>query len=201
MWLVRRPRATTRRWPPRTTPPLPTRFGWPNCGLTRRRRSRPRRRQPVRGAAPTGSRPRCRRGPAWSSRWRPRSSTLSASEIGAGLGGAMGGFGGVGAMGALRALAEGPEDRRRVRRGRFGSPWARWPRPLMSMMRQMGGVMFGGQVGQALGSLSREVVSSTDVGLPLAGVGHAALLPSGITAFGEGLGIDARRDTIVHCAA
>jgi putative hydrolase len=61
--------------------------------------------------------------------------------------------------------------------------------PLMSMMRQMGGVMFGGQVGQALGSLSREVVSSTDVGLPLAGVGHAALLPAGIAAFGEGLGV------------
>jgi putative hydrolase len=61
--------------------------------------------------------------------------------------------------------------------------------PLLSMMRQMGGVMFGGQVGQALGSLSREVVSSTDVGLPLAGVGHAALVPAGIAAFGEGLGV------------
>lgn len=56
-------------------------------------------------------------------------------------------------------------------------------------MRQMGGVMFGGQVGQALGALSREVVSSTDVGLPLAGVGNAALLPAGIAAFGEGLGL------------
>lgn len=61
--------------------------------------------------------------------------------------------------------------------------------PLMSMMRQMGGVMFGGQVGQALGALAREVVSSTDVGLPLAGVGHAALLPAGIAAFGAGLGL------------
>ena len=61
--------------------------------------------------------------------------------------------------------------------------------PLMSVMRQMGGVMFGGQVGQALGALSREVVSSTDVGLPLAGDGHAALLPAGIAAFGAGLGL------------
>jgi putative hydrolase len=61
--------------------------------------------------------------------------------------------------------------------------------PLMSMMRQMGGVMFGGQVGQALGTLAREVVSSTDVGLPLAGVGHAALVPAGIAAFGAGLGV------------
>ena len=40
-----------------------------------------------------------------------------------------------------------------------------------------------------MGTLSREVVSSTDVGLPLAGVGHAALIPAGIAAFGEGLGV------------
>lgn len=63
--------------------------------------------------------------------------------------------------------------------------------PLMSMMRQMGGVMFGGQVGQALGALAREVVSSTDVGLPLAGVGTAALLPAGVEAFGAGLELPA----------
>jgi putative hydrolase len=61
--------------------------------------------------------------------------------------------------------------------------------PLLAMMRQMGGVMFGSQVGQALGTLSREVVSSTDVGLPLAGIGHAALIPAGIEAFGAGLGV------------
>ncbi len=61
--------------------------------------------------------------------------------------------------------------------------------PLMSMMRQMGGVMFGGQVGQALGTLAREVVSSTDIGLPLAGTGQAALLPASIATFGEGLGL------------
>jgi putative hydrolase len=63
--------------------------------------------------------------------------------------------------------------------------------PLLSMMRQMGGVMFGGQIGQALGALSREVVSSTDVGLPLAGTGTAALLPAGVAAFGAGLGVPA----------
>lgn len=63
--------------------------------------------------------------------------------------------------------------------------------PLMSMMRQMGGVMFGGQVGQALGALAREVVSSTDVGLPLAGVGTAALLPAGVEEFGAGLELPA----------
>jgi len=63
--------------------------------------------------------------------------------------------------------------------------------PLLSMMRQMGGVMFGSQVGQALGGLAREVLSSTDIGLPLAGTGSAALVPAGIEAFGAGLGIAA----------
>ena len=39
--------------------------------------------------------------------------------------------------------------------------------PLMSMMSQMGGMAFGSQLGQALGRLSREVLTSTDIGLPL----------------------------------
>jgi putative hydrolase len=60
--------------------------------------------------------------------------------------------------------------------------------PLIGVMRQMGGLMFGSQVGQAIGSLAREVVGTTDVGLPLA-PGRTALLPSGVTAYAEGLGI------------
>src|SRR5215831_18512321 len=55
------------------------------------------------------------------------------------------------------------------------------------MMRRIGGMMVGSQTGAALGALAREVVSSTDVGLPLGPEGTAALLPAGVTAFGEGL--------------
>nr|WP_155998186.1 zinc-dependent metalloprotease [Streptomonospora sp. PA3] len=61
--------------------------------------------------------------------------------------------------------------------------------PLMGMVRQMGGMLVGQQAGQAIGELAGEVVGSTDVGLPLAGEGTAALLPDGVAAFGEGLGI------------
>lgn len=61
--------------------------------------------------------------------------------------------------------------------------------PLLGVVRQMGGMMFGGQTGQALGELSQEVVSSTDVGLPLGPEGTAALLPRNVAAFGEGLGV------------
>ncbi|MEO3814729.1 zinc-dependent metalloprotease [Sphaerisporangium sp. B11E5] len=59
--------------------------------------------------------------------------------------------------------------------------------PLVGMMRQMGGMMVGGQIGQALGALAPEVIGSTDIGLPLSDT--AALLPAGIAAFSHGLEI------------
>jgi putative hydrolase len=59
--------------------------------------------------------------------------------------------------------------------------------PLMSMMSQMSGMAFGSQLGQALGTLSREVLTSTDIGLPLGPSGVAALMPEAIDTFGEGL--------------
>jgi putative hydrolase len=59
--------------------------------------------------------------------------------------------------------------------------------PLMAMMSQMGGMAFGSQLGQALGTLSKEVLTSTDIGLPLGPAGVAALMPTAVDAFGEGL--------------
>jgi putative hydrolase len=61
---------------------------------------------------------------------------------------------------------------------------------LGAMMRRIGGMMVGSQAGAAVGALAREVVSSTDVGLPLGPEGTAALLPSGIAAFGAGLSVE-----------
>ncbi len=61
---------------------------------------------------------------------------------------------------------------------------------LGEMMRRIGGMMVGGQTGAAVGALAEEVVSSTDVGLPLGPEGTAALLPAGVAAFGAGLSID-----------
>jgi putative hydrolase len=60
---------------------------------------------------------------------------------------------------------------------------------LGQMMRRIGGMMVGGQTGQAVGALAEEVVSSTDVGLPLGPAGTAALLPVNVAAFGEGLSV------------
>src|SRR3954454_22398241 len=52
--------------------------------------------------------------------------------------------------------------------------------PLLAMMSQMGGMAFGSQLGQALGTLSKEVLTSTDIGLPLGPSGVAALTPDAI---------------------
>ena len=59
--------------------------------------------------------------------------------------------------------------------------------PLLAMMSQMGGMAFGSQLGQALGTLSRGVLTSTDIGLPLGPKGVAALMPEAIESLAEGL--------------
>jgi putative hydrolase len=59
--------------------------------------------------------------------------------------------------------------------------------PLLSMISQMGGMAFGSQLGQALGTLSKEVLTSTDIGLPLGPKGVAALMPDAIEEFSSGL--------------
>jgi putative hydrolase len=80
----------------------------------------------------------------------------------------------VGAMGELV-----PEEMR----GQLG--------PMQSMVATLGGALFGGQLGQALGSLAAEVLSAGDIGLPLGPAGTAALLPANIASYGTGLELPA----------
>jgi putative hydrolase len=63
--------------------------------------------------------------------------------------------------------------------------------PFLGLLNQAGGAMFGSQVGQALAGLAGEVLSASDIGLPLAPVGKAALLPVNVTAFADGLDVPA----------
>ncbi|OZC44038.1 zinc-dependent metalloprotease [Rhodococcus sp. RS1C4] len=72
--------------------------------------------------------------------------------------------------------------------------------PMMGMLTQMGGMAFGSQLGQALGQLSKEVLTSTDIGIPLGPNGVSALLPESITAFTEGLE-QPEREVLVFLAA
>src|SRR5580658_6701326 len=62
---------------------------------------------------------------------------------------------------------------------------------LSAMLRQIGGAMIGSQTGTAVGELAREVVGSSDIGLPLGPEGVAALIPAGVAQFGQGLSVDA----------
>jgi putative hydrolase len=59
--------------------------------------------------------------------------------------------------------------------------------PMQSMVSTLGGALFGGQLGQALGSLAAEVLSAGDIGLPLGPAGTAALVPANIREYGTGL--------------
>lgn len=59
--------------------------------------------------------------------------------------------------------------------------------PLLAMLGQMGGLAFGSQLGNGLAQLAAEVLTSTEVGLPLGPEGTAALLPASISRFSEGL--------------
>jgi putative hydrolase len=60
---------------------------------------------------------------------------------------------------------------------------------LGEMMRRIGGMMVGGQAGAAVGTLAEDIISSSDIGLPIGPEGTAALLPAGVTAFGAGLSV------------
>ena len=55
------------------------------------------------------------------------------------------------------------------------------------MVRQLGGAVFGMQVGQAVGTLAGEAFGTSDTGLPLVEGRDTALVPANVAAFAEGL--------------
>ncbi|MDP3713707.1 MAG: zinc-dependent metalloprotease [Mycobacteriales bacterium] len=115
--------------------------------------------------------------PAWKQLVEPVASRVVAAMGGAlekGMQGLMGG-------GAIPGLPEGigPE----MIAGMLGGG------QMKQMMDQVGGLVFGAQVGQALGALAGEVLGATEIGLPLSD--GAALLPANVAAFTDGLEVDA----------
>ncbi|GAA2546324.1 zinc-dependent metalloprotease [Pseudonocardia hydrocarbonoxydans] len=55
--------------------------------------------------------------------------------------------------------------------------------PMMAMLGQMGGLAFGSQLGQGLATLAAEVLTSTDIGIPVGPDRVAALLPENVEKF------------------
>ena len=71
--------------------------------------------------------------------------------------------------------------------------------PLLGMLGKAGGAMFGSQVGQALGGLAAEVLTASDIGLPLGPSGQAALVTHNIEQFTEGLDVELH-DVLLYLA-
>jgi putative hydrolase len=61
--------------------------------------------------------------------------------------------------------------------------------PMMNILGKAIGSMLASQVGSGLGGLAAEVLSVSDIGLPLAPAGKAALVPANVEAFAEGLDV------------
>jgi putative hydrolase len=72
--------------------------------------------------------------------------------------------------------------------------------PMLAMLGQMGGLAFGSQLGGGLAQLAAEVLSSTDVGIPVGPDGTAALLPENIEKFTAGLDRPAS-EVLIYLAA
>jgi putative hydrolase len=70
---------------------------------------------------------------------------------------------------------------------------------LKGVMDQVGGFVFGAQVGQALGVLAKEVLSASEIGLPLSAPGRPAVLPANLAAFAEGLEVPADEVRLYVC--
>ncbi len=61
--------------------------------------------------------------------------------------------------------------------------------PMIGMFSQVGSAIFSAQLGQAVGALSREVVSATDIGVPVGTKGTPAIVLTNATEFGSGLDV------------
>src|SRR6478609_1417172 len=61
--------------------------------------------------------------------------------------------------------------------------------PLMGILGKAMGGMLASQVGSGLGTLAGEVLSVSDIGLPLAAPGRAAIVPANLAAFSAGLDV------------
>jgi putative hydrolase len=71
--------------------------------------------------------------------------------------------------------------------------------PIIAMLGKAVGAMLAGQVGSGLGALAGEVLTASDIGLPLAVAGKAALVPANVAAFAEGLDVP-ESDVVLYLA-
>lgn len=71
--------------------------------------------------------------------------------------------------------------------------------PLIGMLQKAGGAMFGTQIGQAVGGLAGEVLTASDIGLPLGPAGTGGVVSANVAAFAEGLDVE-HHDVLLYLA-
>jgi putative hydrolase len=72
--------------------------------------------------------------------------------------------------------------------------------PMMGFLGKAVGALLANQAGSGLGALATEVLSVSDIGVPLATPGRAALVPTNVTAFAEGLPDVSEDDVLLYLA-
>lgn len=99
-------------------------------------------------------------------------------------------FPGGGAEVDLNAMTENlPEQFRGMFPDGIPPEMAQMIGPMLGMVQQLGVVAFSMQLGEALAALAGDVVSASDIGIPLTSDAQCALLPRNVEQFGEGLGL------------
>ncbi len=62
--------------------------------------------------------------------------------------------------------------------------------PMIGILNQLGGALFSQQIGQAVGGLSQEVISASDLGFPVTDDARPAIVLGNAVAFASGLAVD-----------
>lgn len=71
--------------------------------------------------------------------------------------------------------------------------------PILGILGKAIGALLANQVGSGLGTLASEVLSVSDIGIPLTTPGRAALIPANVAAFAEGLDVS-EDDVLLYLA-
>jgi putative hydrolase len=72
--------------------------------------------------------------------------------------------------------------------------------PLIAMLGKASGAMVANQVGSGLGALAGDVLSASEIGLPLGPIGKAALLPTNVAAFAADVADVTADDVLLYLA-
>jgi putative hydrolase len=100
----------------------------------------------------------------------------------------------------LETLSDGlPEQMKAMLPDGIPPEMAQMLAPMMGMVRQLGAAAFSMQVGQALAGLAAEVLSASDIGVPLTPSAQVALLPRTVEEFAGGLGVS-HEDVLLYLA-